>query len=66
MTTISMAKLRDHVEARKREIGWVDDDAATDALRNKGGNRTPEKRAALARIDARAIAIGKKPTRSYY
>lgn len=66
MTTISMAKLRDHVEARKREIGWVDDDASTDALRNKGGNRTPEKRASLARIDARAIAAGKKPTRSYY
>jgi hypothetical protein len=66
MTTISMAKLRDHVEARKREIGWVDDDASTDALRNKGDNRTPEKRDSLARIDARAIAAGKKPTRSYY
>lgn len=66
MTTISMAKLRDHVETKKREIGWVDDDASTDALRNKGGNRSPEKRAFLARIDARAIAAGKKPTRSYY
>jgi hypothetical protein len=66
MTTISMAKLRDHVEAKKREIGWVDDDTSTDALRNKGGNRTSEKRAALARIDARAIAAGKNPTRSYY
>lgn len=66
MTTISMANLRDHVEAKKREIGWVDDDASTDALRNKGGNRSPEKRAFLARIDARAIATGKKPTRSYY
>lgn len=66
MTTISMAKLREHVEAKKREIGWVDDDTSTDALRNKGGNRSPEKRAFLARVDARAIAAGKKPTRSYY
>ena len=66
MTTISMAELRNHVETKKREIGWVDDDVSTDALRNKGGNRSPEKRAFLARIDARAIAAGKKPTRSYY
>lgn len=66
MTTISMTKLRDHVEAKKREIGWVDDETSTDALRNKGGNRSPGKRAFLARIEARAVAAGKKPVRSYF
>lgn len=66
MKTISMAAFAAEVEARKRELGVVDDEATTEALRNKGSTRTPKKRAFLARIAKRAIASGKEPVRSYY
>ena len=66
MVTISMADFTAQIEARKREIDMVDDAATTEAMRNKGGNRTPEKRVLLARIEERAIAAGRKPVRSYY
>jgi hypothetical protein len=66
MKTISMADFAAEIEARKRELGLVDDEAITEALRNKGSTRTPKKRAFLARIDKRAISAGKKPIRSYY
>ncbi len=66
MVTISMADFTAQIEARKREIGMVDDAATTEAMRNKGGNRTPKKRALLSRIEGRAIAAGRKPLRSYY
>ena len=45
MKTIRMATFAAEVEARKRELGVVDDEATTEALRNKGSSRTPEKRA---------------------
>jgi hypothetical protein len=32
-------------------IGWVDDEASTDGLRNSGKTRTPAKREMLARIE---------------
>jgi hypothetical protein len=66
MKTISMADFAAETEARKRELGLVDDEAITEDLRNKGSARTPKKRAFLARIEKRAIAAGKKPIRSYY
>jgi hypothetical protein len=66
MKTISMASLRIQTEAKKRSIGWVDSDANTELLRNKGDNRTSEKRELLARIEARSRAAGKIPIRSYY
>ena len=66
MVTISMADFTAQIEARKREIGMVDEAATTEAMRNKGTNRTPQKRVLLARIEERAIAAGRKPVRSYY
>lgn len=66
MVTISMADFTTQIEARKREIGMVDDAETTEALRNKGTSRTPQKRVLLARIEERAIAAGRKPVRSYY
>lgn len=66
MKTISMAAFAAEIEAKKRELGIVDDEATTEALRNKGGARTPTKRAFLARIEARAKAAGRKPVRAYY
>jgi len=66
MKTIRMTTFAAEVEARKRELGVVDDEATTEALRNKGSTRTPEKRAFLVRIEARAKAAGRKPVRAYY
>lgn len=66
MKIISMAAFAAEVEARKRELGYVDDDTTTEALRNKGTTRTPEKRAFLARIAKRAFAAGREPVRAYY
>lgn len=66
MKTISMTAFAAEIEARKRELGFVDDEATTEALRNKGSTRTPKKRAFLARIAKRAIAAGKDPVRSYH
>ncbi|WP_397585818.1 hypothetical protein [Sphingorhabdus sp.] len=56
MKTIRMATFAAEVEARKRELGVVDYEATKEALRNKGGTRTPEKRAFLVRIEVRAKA----------
>jgi hypothetical protein len=66
MKTISMATFAAEIEARKLELGFVDDEPTTEALRNKGSTRTPEKRAFLARLERRAIAAGDEPVRSYY
>lgn len=66
MKTFSMTAFAAEVEARKREMGVVDDEATTEALRNKGSTRTPEKRAFLVRIEARAKAAGRKPVRAYF
>ncbi len=53
-------------DARKAGLGMVDDAATTEALRNKGGQRTPEKRELLRRAEARARAAGREPVRAYY
>lgn len=66
MKTISMAAFAAEVEARKRELGLVDDEATTEALRNKGTARTPEKRAFQARMASRAKAAGEESVRAYY
>ena len=54
------------IEARKAELGLLDTPERTDAMRNKGGNRTPEKRELLRRIEERARAAGLEPLRAYY
>ncbi|MBC2664228.1 hypothetical protein H7F51_01710 [Novosphingobium flavum] len=53
-------------EQRKRNLGILDDPAATEALRNKGGARTPRKRAMLERMKQRARAVGRKPITAHY
>ena len=58
--------LTTQIEAPKREIGTVDDAATIEPMRNKGGNRTPKKRAFLSRIEGRVKAAGKTPVRAYY
>ncbi|MBB2164352.1 hypothetical protein HLH26_07315 [Gluconacetobacter sp. 1b LMG 1731] len=54
------------VRARKAQLGLIDTPERTEAMRNRGGRRTPEKRALLRRIDERARAAGLEPIRSYY
>ena len=66
MKTISIADLRAQTEGAKRRIGWVDNEASTQALRNKGGTRTDAKRALLARIDERAREAGVEPLPAFY
>lgn len=66
MKTITLADFANQIEAKKLEIGMIDDAETTEVLRNKGTNRTPQKRALLKRIEERALAAGRKPTRSYY
>lgn len=64
-----MITLQDHlarVEARKIELGIIDTPAAIEAMRNKGGKRTAEKRELLRRTAARARAAGRKPIISYF
>ena len=54
------------VEQRQRELGIDQSPAAIERLRNKGGRRTPQKRAMLARMAERAEAAGRRPVPAYY
>lgn len=54
------------LDQRKRELGIADTEEYTEAMRNKGGNRTPEKRELLRRMAERARAAGKTPIKAYY
>jgi hypothetical protein len=53
------------IAARKRALG-LDGPDFDEALRNKGGNRTPEKRDMLRSIEERAQAAGVAPLKAYY
>ena len=66
MRTIDLAAWLTRVRARKAELGIVDTPERIESLRNKGGNRKPEKRELLRRADERARAAGKVPVKSYY
>ena len=64
-----MVTLRDYlvqIEARKARLGLEDTPALTEAMRNKGANRTPQKRELLRRVEARAKAAGRETVVSYY
>jgi hypothetical protein len=52
------------VEARKRALGMVDTPESIEAMRNKGANRTPEKRELLRRAGERARAAGLEAIKS--
>lgn len=66
MKTISLSDHLGRVQRRKAALGIIDTPARVDALRNKGGGRTPEKRELLVRAAARARAIGREPITAYY
>ena len=63
---ITLRELLARVEARKAELGMIDAPAATEAMRNKGGQRPPAKRELLRRAAARARAAGRKPVIAYF
>lgn len=66
MKTITFAAFRAQIESRKTAIGWADDEAGTEVLRNAGLLRTPSKREQLERIAKRARASGQKPVRAHF
>lgn len=66
MKTYDLYAFLKKVKRRKEELGISYSPAEVEALRNKGSARTPEKRAFLTRIDARARAAGRKPVKSHY
>ena len=66
MKTIAFNALREQIERKKAAIGWVDDEASADALRNSGMARTPAKRGMLGRIESRAKAAGRTTLKSNY
>lgn len=56
MVEITLAELLAGIRERKALLGIVDTVERTEAMRNNGRRRSPEKRAMLARIDERARA----------
>ena len=66
MTRMSLDDLLKGVRAKKIELGIIDTPASIEALRNKGGDRTPEKRAMLAAAEKRARAAGRKPIQAHF
>ena len=66
--SITLTDLRAFVRQRKAEVGLdiTDNPERTEALRNKGLNRTAEKRELLRRAQERAIAAGVPPVKAYF
>lgn len=66
MVKLTLAELQTRIEARKAELGMTDTPEQTEVLRNKGANRTAEKRELLRRIEQRAKAAGRTPPRAHF
>lgn len=66
MKTIKLNDLLARTEVRKRELGVIETASATEALRNKGSSRTPEKRELLRRAELRARQANRKSVASHY
>jgi hypothetical protein len=66
MLVLSLDEYLAAIEARRAALAMVDGPAETDAMRNKGGARTAEKRELLRRAAARAEAAGIEPVRAYF
>jgi hypothetical protein len=66
MKTISFKAFQQQVNARKASLGIFDTPDEVEAMRNKGANRTPEKRELLHRAEKRARAAGLKPVIAYF
>lgn len=54
MIYITLDELLDGIRRRKEELGIVDNDELTQAMRNGGERRTEKKRAMLSRIENRS------------
>jgi hypothetical protein len=65
MKIIKLSDLLSDIQSRKQKIGYADTEGTTEALRNKGGRRRPEKRALLRRVEERAKKAGLEPVVSY-
>ncbi|WP_227310753.1 hypothetical protein, partial [Acidisoma cellulosilyticum] len=63
---LSLDDLLTGVRARKNELGIIDTPASVEAMRNKGADRTPEKRAALASAEQRARDAGRTPIPAHF
>lgn len=63
---ITLRDLLARVEAKKAELGIIDTPAVIEAMRNKGGKRTEQKRELLRRAMTRARAAGCKPVPAYF
>jgi hypothetical protein len=66
MRTVRFHELVAQIDARKAELGIAETPADVEALRNKGGRRTPEKRELLRRVAERARLAGKLPVPGYW
>ena len=66
MITIALDDLLAEIQERKEALGIVDDEEYTEAMRNKGGERTTEKRELLRRVRDRAVAAGRTPIKAYF
>lgn len=63
---LTLEELLAAIEARKAALGLRDTPDTTEALRNKGAGRTPEKRELLKRAENRALAAGRKPVPGHF
>jgi len=63
---VTLDALITRVEARKAALGLTETASETEAMRNKGANRTPEKRELLRCVEARAAAVGQRMIPSYF
>jgi hypothetical protein len=65
MRTLTLTGFLAEIERRKLGLAMDESAGAVDALRNKGGSRTPAKRAIIERARDRARRAGVRPQRSY-
>jgi len=63
---VGLRQLQEMIEARKAAAGLRDTPGATDALRNEGTRRTPEKRELLRRVEDRARAASREPVKARF
>ena len=63
---MTLDQLLADIKARKAALGIEDTPEKVEAMRNKGGRRTPEKQELLRRIEERTRVAGIEPSKSYY
>ena len=63
---VELRALLTAIEARKAQLGIRSTAAETEAMRNKGGSRTLQKRLLLRRIQQRAKAANHNPVAAHF